>query len=174
MTRRGTTMVEALGVITISTIVLSSLGGTLYRAMLQSHAAQRSVDIQRTAARLSRTFRSDVHRTQQVDGVVAEIELKGPGNSTVYAWVAHRLERTQTAGQRIHRDVFVFPAGCQGRFAVVELDASSAPARLVQLWLELRDPLQPPIPPEASSSGSQFILLEAAVRGDGRFVEPSL
>jgi hypothetical protein len=162
-TRRGVSLVEILIVMSAITVVIS-LSGKIMHQMMHAHSrAQRMMQGERTALRLSAQLRRDVHRAEEVQiaGEVPQqtITLRGPelGEVQYRAEGETVLRSGGKPGAMAARESFVFP----GRIHVA-WEQLAGPARL-------RVQVQPPIDdkgrPDARSSREvpSFATIEACL-----------
>ena len=115
-TRRAFTLVEMVASISVGSVLLVLAIGTVHRTMRIESTLRKNALAQRTAARLSRQFRHDIHLAesvsldrQQADEPVLQIELPGqsPVSYRVEHAIVHREQRRSDA--LVHRERFSFP-----------------------------------------------------------------
>jgi prepilin-type N-terminal cleavage/methylation domain-containing protein len=120
------TLVEMLVCISMGSVLMGIALNMVHRTMRIETAARSNSQLERSANRLSRQFRHDVHRAQVVSletleaGAVA-VRLVLPGEAPiVYRLEQHiALRQQEQAAGRTHRESFEFPEDY--RFRVEEL-----------------------------------------------------
>ena len=132
-TRRAFTLVEMVTSISVGSVLLVLAMGTVHRTMRIESTLRENALTERTAARLSRQFRHDMHLAesvsldrQQADEPVLQIEL--PGQSPVSYRVEHTSVHREQAHSdtQVHREHFSFPENF-----VVNFRELTAPQRVV-------------------------------------------
>ncbi len=133
--RRGSTLIELLVVISLATMMMGTVSVFL-RIMFQSSTGTRNdANMQTSIARLSDTFRADVHRAEEAMTQGNSLQLRTFSGMTVrYQSTEHGVKRDETAadGRTLRRDRFWLPVTWEVRW-----DADTAPPRrLVGLTIE--------------------------------------
>jgi prepilin-type N-terminal cleavage/methylation domain-containing protein len=140
-TRQAVTLVELLVVMSISVVVLTVATGTLHRAFQADRRVREDFDLQRTAQRLSRQLRQDVHRALtarmtsepavEPSGQSRLVLDGGPDQRVEYrvaGYVVRRVE--QAAGEPRRFDEFELPASCR-----IFFDVADEPPRVsMDIW----------------------------------------
>jgi hypothetical protein len=127
--RLGTSSIEALVVVTISSIVLTLLGQMLHRVLAQHHISQRSVAFQRESSRLAYRFRSDLRRCTQATVAGDTLVLVQPQGEITYTAHERRLTITDSLEGRRRREEYTLPPGCRITFAADEVEQSNDAGR---------------------------------------------
>jgi hypothetical protein len=113
--RRGVSLAELLVVMIACVAVISLSSQLICRVMRAQMDSRGHADVERSALRLSRQFRSDVHRTVEAEivsdknEVLATLELAG-GDIAEYRCDDQEIERTILRdGERISLEEYRFP-----------------------------------------------------------------
>jgi hypothetical protein len=132
--RRAVSLVEMLVIMSGCTVILTTGATLIHRAMRADLESRAFYDIERSALRLERQFRQDVHEaiaaeaTNQPgeDGVF--LRLTFPGHQAVeYRQAGDSIMRTLSAGDRVRsRNEFVF-----NRAGELDIREEVAPRRLI-------------------------------------------
>ena len=119
--RRGVSLTELLLLMSSCTMILSLCGLLLHRVMQVEVKSRAFVDIERTAQRLGRQFRSDVHRAVAVEvdraklpeNVVLQLQLP-EAQAVEYRFQRGILFRTSLHnGEPGSREEFAFAPSCK-------------------------------------------------------------
>jgi hypothetical protein len=113
--RRGVSLAELLVVMIACVAVISLSSQLICRVMRAQMDSRGHADVERSALRLSRQFRSDVHRAVEAviasdkNEVLATLELAG-GDVVEYRADDHRIERKVLQnGERVSLEEYRFP-----------------------------------------------------------------
>jgi len=124
---QGFTLVELLLSMTVGSVLMALALGMVHRAMRVESTAHTHAGVERTATRLSRQFRHDIHQAESVfigdqPAGASSLRLMVPDkNPITYQVEKSRVRREQPLGdEQIHREFFSFPEGFAVRFT--ELD----------------------------------------------------
>jgi hypothetical protein len=120
--RRGVSLAELLLTMSACTVILTMSAGLIHRAMHTQSRSRSFFDTERSAMRLSESFRRDVHaaddaavigNAEQGEGVFLRLQL--PGSQMVeYRLAAGRVQRLlHVDGSVKSREAFVFAADTQ-------------------------------------------------------------
>lgn len=141
--RRATSLVELLVVLTGCSVVLTLGGQILHRSMRSQVETRHFFDVERAALRLARQFRQDVHAARKAtievkaagDGPFLRLDL--PGDQVVeYRRQAERIVRVLSRKDgSAGREDFTFSAAMK-----VGLQEESPPRRLVLTIITSADP----------------------------------
>jgi hypothetical protein len=131
--RRGVSLVELMLTMSALTVILTISAALIHRAMHAQSKSRLFFDVERSAQRLSESFRRDVHAASVAatgdaadGGVLLRLEMAG-GQSVEYRQAAGRVERLWHVDDRVRaREAFVFSADTR-------LTAEQEPPRLVIL-----------------------------------------
>lgn len=136
--RRGASLLELLATMTAASVVMATAVGLVHRSYALETRSRLAGADERTALRLARLFRADVHTAGTARCAAAAdaawlVVLDGPSTTVTYAATATGLARTTVAvdGPPTRED-FVFSRGaswsarCAGR--LVTLSGTSAAA----------------------------------------------
>lgn len=112
--RRGASLVELLASMTAASVVMAAAVGLVHRSYEFESRSRRALADERTALRLARHFRVDVHAARAARCAAAAgrewiVVLEGPGATITYAATATGLERIVTPSEGPpSREVFAF------------------------------------------------------------------
>jgi len=132
--RRGVSLAELLLTMSACTVILTMSAGLIHRALHTQSKSRSFFDTERSAMRLSESFRRDVHAAQdaaigtaaQDEGLLLRLQFSG-SQLVEYRQAAGRVERTlHVNGSVRSREAFVFAADTQ-------LTAEKVPPHLVVL-----------------------------------------
>jgi len=169
-TRRGTTLVELLIVMTGCAAFLSLSGQLLHRALKTQSESRRFFDAERTAWRLAEDFRRDVHAadaatTDGAGGAESLLRLELPEHRVVvYTREGASIVRTLTRPDGpAARELYPLPAR-----SAIEVEVDDA-GRLVTLLIEAEE-ADPEAPPPTRINEARIHVEAVAQLGrDGRF-----
>lgn len=140
---RGVSLAELLVVMIACVAVISLSSQLICRVMRAQMDSRGYADVERSALRLSRQFRSDVHRSVNAKlvaedkTVLAALEF-ADGDVVEYRADVHRIERTVLQnGERISLEEFRFPETIK-----CDLNQLADPPRLQLTVLAVPTPLQ--------------------------------
>ncbi len=136
---RGTSLVEMVVVLTIAAILLGLAASTIHLLLAAEREATKSSRYAASVARLTRSFRHDLHSAMRVE--LPPVEPSKPailiasfpeGRDIRYELDQHLATRIESdSGGMPHRDVFYFAPHSQMRFERVEEEG------LVRLEIEM-------------------------------------
>lgn len=115
--RRGTMLVELTLTLSACVVILTMSASLIHRALHTHSRSRLFFDVERSAMRLSESFRRDVHAASLAatgaetgsDDVLLRLQLPG-GQTVEYRQAAGRVERLwQVKGDIQSREAFVFP-----------------------------------------------------------------
>jgi len=133
-TRRGVSLTELMVLMSATTMILSMSAMLLHRAMRVQVDSRAFTDVERSAARLSRQFRQDVHEATDVmleksklnKDVFVQLQLPA-GESIQYSWVNGNVLRSVVRdGKAAAREEFAFQPSCK-----LEVREQASPNRIV-------------------------------------------
>ena len=132
-TTRAFTLVELVASLSAGSVLLVLAMGTVHRTMRIESAMQNNAAAERTAARLSRQFRHDIHLAESVSldrqqaGKPA-LQIILPGQSPIsYRIDDASVHREQTlTDKQVHHEQFMFPENF-----VMNFQELTAPQRVV-------------------------------------------
>jgi hypothetical protein len=140
--RRGISLVELLHTLSACCMILTLSAGLIHRAMHAQSRARHIVDAERSAWRLSHSFRRDVHDTAKATigepsgELLVRLELSG-GSTVEYRQASGRVERVREASGGVQsRESFIFPAEAS-------IAATQPSDRLLSLSVETPLPMNP-------------------------------
>ncbi|MBI3862956.1 MAG: hypothetical protein HY290_13780 [Planctomycetia bacterium] len=168
--RAAHSLTEVLVVMTVASAMIGMSGTMIHRLLAAEHEATRAARFAVSLARLSRTFRADIHAARSVE--LADDENAAPvlvakledGHTIRYELDANLATRIEFKdGSQSHRDVFHFAPGSQLRVR------GGGEGKMVRFELDL-----------AASGGdlkagrpSRTLAIEAALARDHRFESES-
>jgi hypothetical protein len=167
-TRRGTTLIELMVVITGCAALLSLSGQLLHRALKNQSESRRYFDLEHTAWRLAHDFRRDVNAaetatTPDADDALLRLEL--PADRRVaYSRDGASLVRTLTrADGPPARETYALP---EGAVVAVEFDEQ---AQLITLSVTGESTKNDQAPPTRINDARLAVDAVAQLNRDGRF-----
>ncbi len=114
--RRAFTLIEMLVSISVGSVLMGLALGMVHRTMRAESTARTNAQVERTAARLSRQFRHDIHQAQSIslDGQQTDTPslrlMLSDQRPVTYQIERGRVLREQQQGdEQTHREVFSFP-----------------------------------------------------------------
>jgi len=119
--RRGVSLAELLLTMSACTVILTMSAGLIHRALHTQSRSRSFFDTERSAMRLSESFRRDVHAAQdaaigtaaQDDGLLLRLQFSG-SQMVEYRQAAGRVERIlHVSGSVKSREAFAFAADTQ-------------------------------------------------------------
>ncbi len=114
--RRAFTLVEMMVSISVGSVLMALALGIVHRTMRTESTARTHAEVERTAARLSRQFRHDIHQAksvsldnQQSDATLLRLVL--PDQQPITYRIEKRgiLREQQHRDEQTHREIFTFP-----------------------------------------------------------------
>lgn len=178
-TRRGVSLSELLVVMTACSALLTLSSGLVCRMMRVHIDARAYNDAERNAARLSESFRRDVHRAQSIsrplatrrDAALLTFEFSD-GRKGIYSRQNGTVLREESGADRpISRDEFDLPPACE-----LEIEELDTPSRIVlTVSSDLRAQLHED--PRVQPVGKLVpinLRAEAVVGRDAKITAPSL
>jgi type II secretory pathway component PulJ len=122
MRRNGSTLVEIVICMSISTSLMLTAVGLVHQTLTVSSRTSERADLARSLARLSTQFRADAHRaTEAKTDSETEMRLTQPdGSEVIYRFADHRIARQhQSASGQLEHDSFSCEAGHVAKFNVL-------------------------------------------------------
>jgi hypothetical protein len=132
--RRGISLVELLVVMTACTVIFTTSAGLIHRMMHADSRARAFYDVERSALRLSRQFRADVHQARnavvfpEADETGAFLRLTVDEEQTIEYRHRDGLVTRVLAqrGMGPSREIYAFPS-----YVKLDLSEAGPPRRLV-------------------------------------------
>lgn len=152
--RWGASLIELLAALTASSVVMATAVGLVHRSYALECRSRRTISGERTALRLARAFRADVHGGGTARCAVAPdatwlVEIEGTSVRVTYAATVHGLERVaQPVDGAPMRELYPFPQGTSWR--------ASRDGRIVSLLA---------IPPATGAGGPPIVVEVVATLG---------
>ncbi|NOZ40319.1 MAG: prepilin-type N-terminal cleavage/methylation domain-containing protein [Planctomycetes bacterium] len=129
---RAFTLVEMMVSISVGSVLMALALGMVHRTMRTESTANTNAKVERTAARLSRQFRHDIHQAesvsldnQQPDAALLRLMLTDQRPLTYRIENGGILREQQQSDERTQREFFGFPENFTLQFAQL-----SEPARI--------------------------------------------
>jgi hypothetical protein len=148
--RRAMSLIELMAGLSACSVILTTSAVLLHRVMRVESASRAFADVERSAARLSRQFRQDVHRAsaavldpfQKNNGVA--LTLQFPNNQSLeYSFADGNITRIALQNGKIAaREEFAFPEDARLKF-----EEQQSPKRIV---LSLTTPRETPTASEGN------------------------
>lgn len=168
--RRGVSLAELLVVMIACTVLFSLTSQLLCRVMRVQIESRGHADVERNALRLSRQFRSDVHRARAVDLAAEDennllrLELAG-GQIAEYTLLVHTIRRQLVRdGERVALESYAFPDPLR-----CELQELADPERLLLAISAEPYPASHEQPAASVPSNPLHLRVEAVLGRDLRF-----
>jgi len=179
--RRGISLIELLAVLSGCSVVLGLTTSLLHQTMRAQSHTREFFDVERSAQRLARQFRSDVHAaaTDSIDLIDAKdasdgelLRLRLPdGQTIVYQRAAAKVIRIATqTGAATAREEYALSESME-----IDVRQTDSPQRLV---LSIASP--PPLPSQSAPSSPVNVRaamvhleVEATPARDSRYAEPA-
>lgn len=121
--RRAFTLVEMMVVISVGSVLMGLALGMVHRTMRAESTVRTHARVERTAARLSRQFRHDIHEAesvlldQQSDVPLLQLILPDQRPITYRIESSSLLRQQQHSDEQTHRELFSFPDNYSLQFA---------------------------------------------------------
>ena len=130
---RAFTLVEMVTSLSIGSVLIVLAIGTIHRTMRIESSLRNYDRAERTAAQLSRQFRTDIHQAERIEldhsqGNQLKLLLTLPGQSSVvYRLESNHVRREQRLNeQQVHRENFSFPKQYS-----IDFQERSSPSRAI-------------------------------------------
>ncbi|NOY41099.1 MAG: prepilin-type N-terminal cleavage/methylation domain-containing protein [Planctomycetes bacterium] len=114
--RRAFTLVEMSVSIAVGSVLMGLALGMVHRTMRAESTARINAQVERTAARLSRQFRHDLHQAQSIsldnqqnDTPSLRLVLSDQRPITYQIDKSSILREQQQSDEQTHREIFLFP-----------------------------------------------------------------